>query len=758
MEKEYIEIITSVKGDENVLKLKTEVDRLGKESEETGEQVEKFDDSVGNATNKSRTLTQRLKELSHQFRLTGKESENSSNTIIGALKKYAAIGTVIAGVKKATNVFTAFDDEIRKVQATSGATANEMNNLRNQAKELGRTTRWSASEAAQAQFEFAKAGFNANEILKATPGILNTATAGQLSLGEATEITAGTLRIFKLNSEQAQRVGDALAMTANSSTTDIRGLGESLKYAGLGATDFGMSLEQTLAVLGTLGNNKIDSSMAGTGLRSVFSAFKDKNKANLLVNAGIQLTEDGKYRNFLKILDDIKQKTKGMAEAQRQAFMRDVFGEQGELVISALFKTDEKSFNDLLRKIEEPKNYSQKLAEIYDGGLGGAFKNLSSAIEGVSISFIEILAPSFITVTNIVTNSVNTITNFFEWLNSGSTVANTLMFAITSLTTALITYKGVMLTIKAINFMVATSTMILTAVKNGLATAYIASTIAGGGFAGILTVINGLMLPFTGSIALVIGAVVGLGAGFVFLYKKSETFRKGVDWLIDKFKELWGWIKKFTGIGAVLDFGKNVYNKAKNFFGFGDKNKSKNVIDTVNEKNKKNITNTIETETKNIDNSKGKGINTDYLLLGDNGKKSSNDKYIHNGYYLKGNKNLTNNTTTLNNTVEKYNNSSLQNVINNKNINNASKFEDNRNNNEENSYSDNVYNSYSNQENKVIEKTPEEKIIELLTSIKELLGYKKSNDSKVQINITKESNEDILTQVVEDLTIALGNM
>ena len=73
------------------------------------------------------------------------------------------------------------------------------------------------------------------------------------------------------------------------------------------------------------------------------------------------------------------------------------------------------------------------------------------------------------------------------------------------------------------------------------------------------------MLPFTGSIALVIGAVVGLGAGFMFLYKKSETFRKGVGWLIDKFKELWGWIKKFTGIGAVLDFGKNVYNKAKNF-------------------------------------------------------------------------------------------------------------------------------------------------------------------------------------------------
>ena len=100
---------------------------------------------------------------------------------------------------------------MRKVQATSGATAVEMNNLTTQAKELGRTTRWSASEAAQAQFEFAKAGFNANEIYKAIPGILNIATASQLGLAEATEITSGVLRMFKLDASQSTTVGDMLA-------------------------------------------------------------------------------------------------------------------------------------------------------------------------------------------------------------------------------------------------------------------------------------------------------------------------------------------------------------------------------------------------------------------------------------------------------------------------------------------------------------------------------------------------------------------
>ena len=797
-EREYIEIITSVKGQEEVSKLKTEVDKLGKESQETGEQVEKFDNSITNATSKSKTLTQRLKELAHQFRVTGQESNKSSTTILGAVKKYVAVGTAIAGLKKATNIFTAFDDEMRKVQATSGATVVEMNNLTTQAKELGRTTRWSASEAAQAQFEFAKAGFNANEIYKAIPGILNIATASQLGLAEATEITSGVLRMFKLDASQSTTVGDMLAKTANSTSTDVQGLGEALKYAGVDSRNFGMNLQQTLGILGKLGNEMLKSGTAGTGLQAVFTNLQNKSKARMLVEAGVNLTIDGKYRNFLDILKDIKKATSTMEDAQAKTFITNVFGEQGSQAMKRLLDVPTNELNGLIKEIEDSKGYAQKVAEIYDGGLGGAFKNLSSAIEGVSISFIEILAPSFTTITNIISTAINVTTAFFDWLNSGSAIANTLMFAITSVTTSLVAYKGVMLTIKAVQLMVATSTLVLTAIKKGLAIAYLTSTIAGGGFAGILAVINGLMLPFTGSIALVIGAVVGLGAGFMFLYKKSETFRKGVDWLIDKFKELWGWIKKFTGIGAVLDFGKNVYNKAKNFFGFGDKDKSKNVIDAVNEENKKKITNTVEAETKNIGNSKGKGINTDYLLFGDSNQGStSNDKYIHNGYYLKGTKNLSTsysgiknisnnssstvnsavtNNKNINNTLNDYNtNSNLENVVNNhknivnsaknitntsKNITNSSKVEDNKKNSEENDYStsNNIYNSYSTSQNKVIEKSPEEKIVELLTNIKDLLSSKKSSDSRVQINVTKESNEDILSQVVEDLTIALGNI
>lgn len=708
-EREYIEIITSTSGEEKVDKLGKKIDDLGNEAKETGKEVDNLGDKFKQTGTGTVSLKDKIKQLTEHFKVLGKESNNSSVTLTNAVKKYVGIAAIGVGIKKATSVFTAFDDEIRKVQATSGATAEQMNNLRNQAKELGRTTRWSASEAAEAQFEFAKAGFEANEIYNATPAILNTATAGQLSLAEATEITAGTLRMFNLSASESQRVGDVLAQTANASTTDIRGLGESLKYAGLGANSFKMSLEETSAVLGVLGNRKIDSSMAGTGLRAVFSTLKDKNKIKLLADLDIQLTENGEYRNFLKIFDDIKKKTANMASAQRESYLDQVFGREGGLVISAMLNTPDEEFNSLLQKLNESKGYSQKVAEIYDGGLGGSLKNLSSAIEGVSISFIEVLAPTFITVTNIATSAINTFTRFFEWLNSGSTIANTLMFAIAGVTTALATYKGTLLAVNLITLIVGKSTLFLSWAKGTLAAAYGIAQLAGGGFAGILGLINVLMIPTAGIIGIVVGAVAGLGAGFYFLYKKSETFKNGVTALINKLKELWGWIKKVPVLGIVAGVGEGVVTGIKDFFGFGKK-KNKSLQDTSQDEAKK-------TNATKGDLPQTVGENTDYLLL-NGGATQSAESYKHNGYYLKGSK-----------------------VVNNSS----------------NSTS-NIYSEYNTSENKVPEKTIEEKIFDTLLSIKDLLSSKNSESSRVQINVSKNDKEEIISQVVEDLTIALGNM
>lgn len=717
-EREYIEIVTSVNGEEKVDKLGKKIDDLGNEAKETGKEVDNFEDKIKQTGTGTVSLKDKIKQLTEHFKALGKESNDTSITLQKAIKKYVGIAAIGVGIKKATNVFTAFDDEIRKVQATSGATAEQMNNLRNQAKELGRTTRWSASEAAQAQFEFAKAGFEANEIYKATPGILNTATAGQLSLAEATEITAGTLRMFNLGAEESQRVGDVLAQTANASTTDIRGLGESLKYAGLGAYGFKMSLEETAALLGVLGNRKIDSSMAGTGLRAVFSTLKDKNKIKLLTDLDIQLTENGEYRNFLKIFDDIKKKTVGMAPAQRESYLDQVFGREGGLVITAMLNTPDEEFDSLLQKLNESKGYSQKVAEVFDSGLGGSFKNLQSAVEGFSISLIENLAPTFITVTNAVTKVINTFTTFFEWLNSGTLGANILSGAIAGLSfiyaTHVVKLKAVALWTLAHTAYEKSNTAQLivgTGIKYASAIATGVLTVATKGLALATWLLNGALAVLTAPVLLVIAAGVGLGAIFYNLYKRSETFRNGVDYLIEKLKVLWGYIKKFTGIGVVIDVAKAGINGIKGLFGFGKKEKT--------------VAQAVEQEVKNIETSKGDipnvststGQNTDYLLLGDSGKNINT--YKHNGYYLKGSKVTNNNSSDI---------------------------------------SSSVYSEYSSTENKVSEKTMEEKILDTLLSIKDLLSNRNADNSKIQINISKNDKEEIISQVVEDLAIAMGNM
>lgn len=711
-----LEVVTSVNGDVKIEELNKKIDTLGNEAKETGKEVDNLENKLKQTGTGTVSLKDKIKQLTEHFKALGQESNNSSVTLQNAIKKYVGIAAIGVGIKKATTVFTAFDDEIRKVQATSGATAEQMDNLRNQAKELGRTTRWSASEAAEAQFEFAKAGFEANEIYNATPGILNTATAGQLSLAEATEITAGTLRMFNLNASESQRVGDVLAQTANASTTDIRGLGESLKYAGLGAHGFKMSLEETAAVLGVLGNRKIDSSMAGTGLRAVFSTLKDKNKAKILIEAGVQLTENGEYRNFLKIFDDIKKKTAEMAPAQRESFLDQVFGREGGLVVSGLMATPQAELDELLNKLNESKGYSQQVAEVFDSGLGGSFKNLQSAVEGFSISLIENLAPTFITVTNAVTKVINSFTTFFEWLNSGTLGANILSGAIAGLS---VIYTAHVIKLKAVALWTMINTaykkndMAQTIVSTGIhyahATALGVQAVATKIAAGATWLLNGALAVLTAPVLLVIAAGIGLGAIFYDLYKRSETFRKGVQWLISELKTLWGYIKKFTGLGIVIDVGKSAVNGIKNLFGFGKK-KNQTLQDTAQDEVKK--TNAVIGDMPQT-----AGENTDYLLLSGGATKST-DNYKHNGYYLKGSKVINNSSNT----------------------------------------SSNVYSENISSENKVPEKTMEEKILDTLLSIKDLLSSKNSDNSRVQINVSKNDKEEIISQVVEDLTIALGNM
>ena len=713
-EVDYIEIVARATGQQELQRVGGIVDELMKRAKNAGVSID--------------DLAEKMKKL-------GKKAGNTQpyNNFISSMKQIAGITAVGMGIKKSISMFTAFDDVARRVQGTTGANAETMELLRYQAKELGRTTSWSASEAAEAQFEFAKAGFTNNEILAATSGILDTATAAQMGLAEATEITAGALRMFGLDASKSTQVGDMLTKTASSTSTDVRGLAESLKYSGNGARQFGLSLEQTLGMLGQLGNLSLKGSQAGTAMQAMFSTLQNKQKQNMLLDIGVQLTEDGSYRNVLDIIEDIKEKTKGMEKAQRESFISQVFQEQGSQAMNRLLAIPKEELDTLINEVKNSDGFSKELANTLNNGLGGAFRNLKSATEGLAISIGEYLEPTIISLINGATQLISAGTGFIEWLNSGSYVANTLTFTISALTAGFVAYKAVLIATtmweKVATFWggaLGVASKILAAAKMRLAGALVVSSLAGGGFASVLSVIHALLLPITGTMAIIIGAVVGLGTGFYMLYKKSERFRNGVNALISPLKKLWDWIKKFSVVGAIIDFGKNVYNKAKDFVTAGTQGKTneeteKEIQDRINQ-----VKNNPNQASNEVNAGTGQGVNTDYLL---SSSGTSSSKIKHNGYYSKGAKNLTNNS---NSTI--YNNSNSDNS---------------------------VYTSSA-----PVEKTIEEKMLDALLSIKNLLsskgekGNNKTNsNSQVVININKgDTAEDIISQVVEDLTIALGNV
>lgn len=717
MEREFIEFVTQVQGDKQLEKLGGIVDELMKKAQEAGVNVDEFADSI--------------KKLGK----TSREDLSTYDSFIGKLKSIAGIAAVGMGMKKSIDLFTSFDDVIRKVKATAGATAEDMELLRYQAKQLGDTTSWSAKEAAEAQFEFAKAGFSNNEILAATPGILNTATAAEMGLAEATEITAGALRMFGLDASKSTTVGDMLTKTASSTTTGVRELAESLKYSGTGAQQFGLNLQQTLGILGKLGDMSLKGSSAGTALQAVFSSIQNKAKAKKLVlDLGVNLTQDGKYRNLLDIVKDIKAKTATMEKAQAESLISEIFGEQGSQAMNRMLQMEEQQLTDLINNIGNSAGFAENMANELNAGLGGAFRGLSSAAEGLGISIGTYLEPAVVSLIQVATGAISVATGFVDWLNSGSYAADAMSFALVALCAGYGAYKayliGVTLWEKAHEIATAAKNMAMVAghsimmILNAGHMAYMAILGLLTGQISITTAVtwglNAAMMVLTGPVGLIIAAIAGAAAGFYFLYQRSKRFRDTIDPLIDKLKTLWEWVKKFKLVNNAIEATKAGIGKIKEFFNFGSQVKTKQEFETEIDKRTKEVQAGAGAVPEF---NQGAGVNTDYLLFSDDkktkkGRSKGSDTYKHNGYYLKSTSPLAKNNSD-----------------NNTNI-----------------YSDTI----SQQNDKMPEKSIEERILETLIAIKNSL--KGGNEgSKIEFNINKNSKEDIINEVTKDLVIALGN-
>lgn len=312
----------------------------------------------------------------------------------------AALGAPIA---LATAQFASFDDAIRATAAVSGATGDALQSLNDKARELGATTSFTAIQVANLMTELGRAGFKPDEIEAMTGAVLDLARATGTDATLASGIMAATLRQFGLGATEAARAADVLTKAANSTFNTVEGLGESLKYAGPVAKSLGMSLEDTTAILGVLGNVGIQGSEAGTALRrlSVIAAGAGEDLKKIF---GISNTDAaGNLKPLVDVLDEINQVTANMPVAERTAKMAEAFGLLG-ITSANVLSASADGVRGLAESLRGAAGTAAAAAKEMDAGLGGSIRILLSAIEGTALAIGDALAPGFQSLAKIATD------------------------------------------------------------------------------------------------------------------------------------------------------------------------------------------------------------------------------------------------------------------------------------------------------------------------------------------------------------------
>lgn len=270
-----------------------------------------------------------------------------------------------------------FEQSMAKVKAVSGATGDEFKSLEDNAKELGRTTRFTASEVSALQLEYAKLGFSADEITQVTAATLNLAQATGSDLAQSAEVAGATLRAFGLDATDTERVTDVMAASFSSSALDINSFQDSMKYVAPVAKAAGVSLEEATAMLGQLANNGIKGSQAGTSLRRILQEVAGTGQP---FSEAMKMSAD-EVINLADAKDEVGRSASSAFLVLKEG-MGDVAG--------------------LTTELQGAEGAAAAMAAIMDDTAEGAMKRMQSAIEGAQIEIGSALAPVMIKLAGIV--------------------------------------------------------------------------------------------------------------------------------------------------------------------------------------------------------------------------------------------------------------------------------------------------------------------------------------------------------------------
>ena len=351
--------------------------------------------------------------------------ESLGNKVSSVGDKFESVGssltknvtTPILGLGTAAVTVTAnFESAMSEVSAISGATGKDLDSLSEKAREMGASTKFSASEAAEAFQYMAMAGWKTEDMLSGIEGVLNLAAASGEDLATTSDIVTDALTAFGLTADDTAMFADVLAAASSNANTNVAMMGETFKYAAPIAGALGYEVQDTAEAIGLLANSGIKGSQAGTTLRAIMNKLSGEVKicGEQLGEFTVQTTNsDGSMRDFNDILDDCRTAFSQLSESEQASAASALVGQEAMSGFLALMNAAPQDIEKLRTAIDgasDGMGAAAEMAETMQDNLSGQLTILKSSLEELAIAFGELLLP-------IIKDVVAGIQDLISWLN-----------------------------------------------------------------------------------------------------------------------------------------------------------------------------------------------------------------------------------------------------------------------------------------------------------------------------------------------------
>lgn len=318
------------------------------------------------------------------------------NLLKNPLLQAGAFFGVSLGLTDTINTQKDFEADMSQVQATSGADADEMERLTKKAEEMGATTKFTASDSAEAMNYMAMAGWKTEDMLDGITGIMNLAAAANEDLGTTFDIVTDDLTAFGLSASDSGHFADVLAQASANANTNVSMLGESFKYVAPVAGAMKYSVEDVSLALGLMANASVKGSQAGTSLKTSIAnmAAPTDKMQGAMDKYGISLTKrNGEMKSFKEVLDMLRANLGGLSETEQTAAASTIFGKEAMAGMLAIINASTEDYEKLTQAIYNADGATEKMANTQLDNLSGSITLLQSAVDGVKISFGKRLNP-----------------------------------------------------------------------------------------------------------------------------------------------------------------------------------------------------------------------------------------------------------------------------------------------------------------------------------------------------------------------------